>query len=269
MDCEKCGSDVPASANFCENCGSSLASAQNGNATLRADSLPGFARASIKAPGRFGYLVILVIGAAFFTVIRMSTADKPSPRVALPSEVSPQNEMEMREQRVGGLSLKYLVPLAEDEGLLKLYEANAHSRPLGLSSVVLYTSSKPACGIWLAQLSVSTYKTDIQLNLDEGAQGVINSLAAKQGIVDPEGVIDEVMVSGLPARRISFQAKQSGDVVGSESLMIVDHSTNKYWDLQLMMFSFKSDDFSDLDPAQECAKVILDSVAVLKQDAPL
>lgn len=264
MRCERCGYEFRQSQTFCGNCGSRLRSAQADSSQFYGSSIAESSHTG-KNSGRSSRslgvaMSILII--AVFSFLMYIDVDRKSPGVPTSVLTAGRSGSEIAVQDVGGLSLKLNAPLVENEDLLKLYEATAQSRPASLLSVELYTSSTPGCGIWMAQLSVSTYRSGTELNLDAAALGTLNSLATKPDISDPEGTIENVTVSGFPARRISFQARQSGGVVGSEVLTIVDHDSRKSWDLQIIMFDDQSSDFSAIDKAKDCAKLVLDSAAV-------
>lgn len=172
-----------------------------------------------------------------------------------------QVQVKAQEQTVGAFTVSYYDTFSKNEVESSSFRSAIDSAaPGSIETLTVYTS-RPACGIGEARLVVFGLMPHIDPNLDGAAQESINHVSALEGIHRPDASFTELTVSGLPARRVSFQATRWKGMVGMESLIVVDPEAKLMWQLQLIFYS-RGHDFSLLSPARACAVNILESVEI-------
>lgn len=272
MFCMNCGQELPIDAIFCSSCGKEAAQTSakvrtpiidQSRTTAPQGSTPSSVSKLVKLAGSAIFWIVALIASVIGGIagkallkggIRgTSTADTQS--YSMPVEQMPV-------QRVDSFSVKYAFPFLRNEKRSRDMMAAVEAQAPGFVHSLDVLTSRPSCGVGEAQLIVATYAQGTQLSIDGAANRSVNGISALSGVTSPENIITPAIVSGYPARRISYRAKRWDGVLGYESITIADLQTNTLWQLQLILSARNTSDYTSLNSAQLCARKILESVAI-------
>ncbi len=129
-----------------------------------------------------------------------------------------------RTQQLDGLSLKCPIPLVEKPYKVELNVVTEAKRFEGKAADEMEVSA-----------SRIRYAKGTALNLDGAVTGSMKSVAALEGISNPQQQIRDAKVSTFPAKRASFSANRYGSELFTENLFIL--SGEEMWMIQVIFTS--------------------------------
>ena len=176
------------------------------------------------------------------------------------SDVSPS---EMPSRSVGRLHLNYPSNFSPNVALSEKIRSSFPESAKSLIDSVSSYAAEPSCGLGQVNILETVYARQVQGSVDGAANGAIQKISALEGVANPRQEISQVMISGYPARRVTYAAERWSGTLGAEMLVIYDATSNTMWQVQLV---FASKEAGRLRRPRECADGILHSVFV--ENAP-
>lgn len=270
MLCSICNQDLPDEIMFCPRCGkqrpttksSAKAPAASPSSLRPNHPVTGLFSKILQVTGTTAFLIFLIMAISFGGVFGKAfmndlfQSDKEN-------VVNPTiSYVPVTTQRVGAFSVNYPYAFIRNDAETKLLKsATDLNVPGTLQSVDIYTS-RPTCGFVSIVHSVGTYFREIELDIDNKAQESSNHISSLKEIQSPESTITDALVSGLPARRVSYRARIGDGIVGIETLIVVDPVPNTTWQLNIVLGAPDTGDYSLLHEAKSCANEVLESVQI-------
>ena len=180
----------------------------------------------------------------------------------MPDDIAASALTQVSVQKIGQFSVQYYFPLvlneAENSNALSKFTPELRNK---IRSLLTY-SGRASCGLDELRLTIWEFAPNFEGNLDNAAAGSANLVSTLEGITNPNVSIVPTIVSGYPARRVSYRANRWGGVLGLETVAVYDRASNFMWQFQLGFSAKKTTDFSLLNAASECAHQVLESVSI-------
>ena len=171
-------------------------------------------------------------------------------------------------QDVGGIVIDYNPPFQTREDKARAWQAKMSEDLRSLIERFEIFEAPPSLGLGEVRLLKIRYVARTFGTIDAAASETVRSIAALPGITNVKQSTLALRVSGLDARRVSFESDRNDGKLGAEFLIIHDKRTNTAFQLQIIFAQRQGmNPFGtvDLITKRAIASSILSTVSVSRQ----
>jgi hypothetical protein len=170
-------------------------------------------------------------------------------------------------QNVGGMIIDYGPTFKANEEKAQAWQAKMADELRSLIQRLEIFEAPSSGGLGELRLLKVHYVSKTFGSIDDAASETVRNIVALPGIKNPVQRITASVVSGLDARRVSFESDRYDGKLGAEFLIVHDKKTNTLFQLQIIFSKRPSVNpfgSTNLNAERATATVILSSVAMAR-----
>ncbi len=168
-------------------------------------------------------------------------------------------------QDVGGMIIEYAPMFQAKEDKARAWQAKMSEELRSLIQSFEIFEAPPSRGLGELRLLKVRYVAKTFGTIDAAASETVRNISSLSGVKNVKQSTQPLLVSGLDARRVSFESDRNDGKLGAEFLIVHDKKTNTAFQLQIIFAKRQGmNPFGavDLSAEREVANGILSSVSV-------
>lgn len=165
-------------------------------------------------------------------------------------------------QSVAGFNITYPSPFLmnreETESYFELLPDNVQD----ITTEMIVYKSKPICHLSEVRLVYFKMNPIMTYDIDAGAKGIIDNIAALGGMNEINSSIKPLTISDYPGRYILFEGKIANENVSYEGVLIADTEVKRVWQLQFISSMNSKSDGDKFSQSIECTNKFIDTISI-------
>ncbi|WP_066753128.1 hypothetical protein [Proteus myxofaciens] len=155
----------------------------------------------------------------------------------------------------------FLMNREETESYFELLPDNVQD----ITTEMIVYKSKPVCNLSEVRLVYFKMNPIMSYDIDAGAKGIIDNIAALGGMNKINSSIKPLTISDYPGRYILFEGKIANENVSYQGVLIADTEIKRVWQLQFIRSMNSSSDEKKFNQSIECTNKFIDTISIDKE----